>query len=397
METSARRDLPARWIVATLLIAAVLPITQTLLVAPALPAIRDTFAHNSGSQFLARLVLVAPGVAIIFTSFLVGYVADQIRTKTILVAGLVGYSFLGLAAFFAHSLPMLVIVRIGIGVAVAAIMTAVPLLIVASASGPAQARLFGWQASVVSAAGAVAPVLGGALASLDWRYIFLVSSIAVLLIPSALALPDSRSVGTDHGNKKAGSTQQVAVVVGLAFAGTLVIYLMVTQLAFHLGEVGNASPLHIGVLLAVPALASALSSAQYGRWRERYSFAQLATAGFALMCIGYMIIAQADTNWAISAGLMIAGLGFGFHVPNCRAWLVHCASSDARGRSIGLLTTAIYAAQFASSFVSEVLVFVSSSRGSFLIGAMCAGLIAVATLLFGRDHDERSRLRGVGT
>jgi MFS family permease len=231
------------------------------------------------------------------------------------------------------------------------------------------------------------PIVAGSLALVNWRLTFLVYLVAAALIVPAARLPGrpliGASPGTEAANFKLGPVLGIYALIGL---GTLTLWLLTIQLAFHLAGIGLASPVFAGLALGTPCLTGILIAALYDRVRQSLAFRSIAALAFALMGIGYGVISIAANVPLIVLGLLLAGLGFGLNQPNCAAWLLSLVATEVRGRADAGLTFAVCAGQLASPFVYQPLVTFTGSAASFaIISSMC--LMLAIVMLFRRHAD----------
>jgi len=369
-----------RWIMAVLLAASALPIMQAVLVAPALSSIHDSFNGVSNAKLLVRVVLVAPTISIIALAPLIGILADRLERTAILGSGLLVYALSALAASYAQNLEQLIAIRLIMGVSVAAIMICASLLIGSYFEGSDRPKAFGAQSATIGFSGAIFPVVGGALASASWRYVFVACAAALLLIPAAMRLPPSRARPAVRVNGELRFPNGLSILVcGLLLLGMLAMYLTTIQIAFHLSELGMPSPPLAGFAIGSASLSAAICALFYGWLRSELSFTQIAAISFAAIWIGYSIVGLASNVTLAFSGLVIAGCGFGLNLPNCMNWLLGNAPASLRGRASAALTMAMFAGQLLSPFAYDPLLAQFGSAVTFVItGSVC---FVVAVLL----------------
>ncbi len=151
-------------------------------------------------------------------------------------------------------------------------------------------------------------------------------------------------------------------------------------LPFYFHEVLGRPHLEVGLLMAAWPLGTGLIAPAAGFLSDRYSAAVLSAVGAAAMMAGllWLVLSPADaSNARIMAGMLVAGLGFGFfQTPNNRVLL----SSAPRHRSgaIGGLqaTTRVFGQSFGTALVA-IAFGMSLNHGPTLglvAAALCAGL-----------------------
>jgi MFS family permease len=109
---------------ATLLAAAMMTIMAGATIAPGLPGMLEQFKTVPGAELLVRLVITTTALAVAIAAPFAGLLADRIGRKPLLIFGLILYVIAGTSGAYLESLPLILIGRALLGVAVAAIMTA---------------------------------------------------------------------------------------------------------------------------------------------------------------------------------------------------------------------------------------------------------------------------------
>jgi MFS family permease len=329
---------------------------------------------------MARLLLVAPTIAIILVAPWVGYIADHLHKRHLLSGGLLVYAACGIIAYLFSTLEQIILVRLVMGVSLAVVVTISTVLVGDYFAGVERETVLGRQNAGRGIVGALFPIIGGAIALFDWRFIFLVNGLALALIVPAWRLPQSTEAGRSSGTSDF-RYRTALLIYSLSFFGALVLYLLTLQIGFHLTEMGIRSPVWPGIALGVASLSAAVCSLYYGRVRAWLSFASAAGIAFGLMALGYGLIAISATGTAAFVGLVFAGLGFGLNTPNCSAWLLSKVAAGARGKALGGLTTAFFLGQFASPFVYEPMVRFAGSGGTFFLIAVASLVVAAALIV----------------
>ena len=358
----------------TLLALSALPFIQATILAPALLAISQSFHTNPNATFLVRLLLVAPSAAIIVSAAGVGFVIDRTSKKLALTVALVVYAVCGIAAFLSETLELIIVTRFILGFSLSVLVTATTALVGDYFAGAERDSILGWQNALRGFANTAFPVVGALIGIVNWRLIFLVNLVSLLLIRPTLKLPTPAHA--QSGSYAKFSYRTIWKIYFLAFLGFLILYLLTLQIAFHLSEVGTKSLVWPGVALGIAALSAAACSTQYERLRRRLSFVNIAALAYILMSLGYGLIGASTSLAIIAVGLVLAGFGFGMNTPNCSAWLLKETPAGARGRALGGLTSAIFLGQIVSPFIYEPTVRYLGSAGAFLAVSIVSLLVA---------------------
>jgi len=173
-------------------------------------------------RFLPGFLLVAPSASIVLSAAGVGYIIDRTARKSSLLIGLVLYAICGVGAFASDSLELMVAFRFILGIPLSILVTANTTLIADYFTGAKRESALGWQNAARGLANTLSPVLGASIAVLNWRLVFLVTLISLLLVWPVLTLPKSPHVQAKTGEKF--SYRSVFGIYFLAFAGFLILY-----------------------------------------------------------------------------------------------------------------------------------------------------------------------------
>ncbi|MBC7807705.1 MAG: MFS transporter [Akkermansiaceae bacterium] len=383
--TTTSTERAESWGTRTILLAASsLTVMAGATIAPALPAIERHFAGTGGDiPLLTRLALTFPALFIAIFAPFAGSLADRYGRRRQLIIGIALYAIAGVSGFFATSLPMMLVGRALLGLAVAAIMTAATALIADYYTGPRRTAFLGLQAAFMSGGGVIFLAGGGYLAQIGWQYPFLVYLLSLLILPLAFLFafePEKKATAVLSGGAPvAASTVPMPLIVllyGNMLIMQIIFYMIPVQLPFHLEKLTGANPAESGQALALGTLAGAAMSFGFGKLRARFSNATLLSAFALLMGTGYIGIGLSPNYGAVLASLVVAGSGFGLLLPVTSVWLTSATPPALRGRIIGGLTTAVFAGQFLSPLITKPL------ADQFGIAATYVGA-GIITLCFG--------------
>ncbi|MEM9757264.1 MAG: MFS transporter, partial [Pseudomonadota bacterium] len=341
---------------------------------------------------LAGLVLSLPSLAIILTAGFFGWLSDKVDRRTLLPAAMVLYALGGASGLLASTMTEILAGRIVLGIGVAGVMTLVTKLAADLWAGADRARFLGWQAAAMSGGGIIFLLAGGSLAELTWRGPFAIYALALpLAVVVIRVLPGSPA--TTPNDQGAGQMPW-SFMVGLgavAFFGMVMFYVVPTRLPFLLTDIGVTAPTAAGVAIAGMTAAGMPGALLFGRIKQVLSHEAIFALSFALMAAGYGIISQAQSLPMVIAGTLTAGLGLGPLIPNQTTWLMSRIPVEVRGRAAGLLTTVVFAGQFASPLVAGVLATRMGMHEVFLVFAVLLGLSSAAMLTAGRYVGTRRK------
>jgi EmrB/QacA subfamily drug resistance transporter len=170
----------------------------------------------------AQLQWVVTGYTLTLAAFILvgGSLGDRLGRRRVYVWGIVGFAATSLLCAVAPSADMLVAARVLQGVA-GALLTPGSLAVIQASFRPAdRGRAIGTWAGIGAIAPALGPPLGGLLAEVSWRLVFLVNlPIAlVALVLTARYVPESRDPEASHGTDLVGAGLGVVALGGVTVA-----------------------------------------------------------------------------------------------------------------------------------------------------------------------------------
>lgn len=364
---------------AVLLLASTLPILGAVLLAPVLPLLEDTFAGTPGVAALVPVTLTIPALMIGLLAPFAGRIADLLGRKRLLVGALVTYSVFGLAPLLLDSLPLIVLTRVGVGVAEAAIMTCCTTLLADYWSGRQRDRVIGLQVVATTLSATLFFALGGALGEVSWRAPFwLYAAGVVLALPAALLLwQPARPAAERHDSLPPLPWRTLAFPCAVTLFGGISFYALIVELSYVLDDLGVQSVGTIGAVSAVASLATAAGGVTFGRIARRGP-AVLLPIAFGLIGIGLAVVGAAPAVPVVVVGGVIAGFGSGLLLPTLLTWALSGLSFDQRGRGTGRFTAALFLGEFFSPLLILAIAGVIGGIGG---GLVVLGVLAVIVAL----------------
>lgn len=146
----------------------------------------------------------------------IGRVADITCRKTVLVTGLVIFVACCIAAVFAVSIVMLLMVRIIQGIGAAMIFSTNTAILVSCFPADMRGRVLGYSIAATYTGLSAGPVIGGFLNhNLGWKSIFILTGVlgAVALAAAVLKLPSERAESSGRSPDAAGNIIFIAFII----------------------------------------------------------------------------------------------------------------------------------------------------------------------------------------
>jgi len=354
---------------------------------PILPDLADSFEVSRGSIGLVQAAVSVPGVLL---SALIGYLADRVGRRRVVLLALLIFSVFGVAGFFAQSFWALVILRFCQGVGTSGILGVGIVLIGDAFEGEARTRAMGFNLTGITAISMTGPIVSGLLATGGIFRPFLIFLIGFPLMAWASRMPSDRPTHT-----VAPPTKHMAAAIGaMRDSGTLRDYLglLTASLAavFILHGLGlTVTPLFLedefGVPVAVRGFILAsfqagiiLVAIRIGSLLTRYGTRRALTLAFWLMALGTAVAGLAPEAWVVAAGLGLAGIGFGLFVPQVQSFAASAGGDRYRGVTVLMWVTVVRSAQVLGPPTSSLLSDRIGTRAVFLIAAAGVALIAIS-------------------
>lgn len=360
-----------------------LPVLGAVLLAPVLPSMQGHFGDTAQARTLVPLSLTVPALMIALLAPFAGSVVDRFGRKRPLLVGLGIYAAFGTAPLWLDGLPAIVLSRVGVGVAEAAIMTCCTTLIADYFSGQERDRWLGLQTVFASLSATLFFALGGGLGAHSWRtpfWLYASSLVFAVLAAALLWQPQSSAENAARTTRTVLPPLPVRALLApclVSVLGGVVFYAPIVELPFVLDHAGvDAVP----VIGAITALASAATAAGAFTFRRvsNMGTATLLPIAFALAGAGLVTVGLGGSVPVIIVGAVIASGGTGLLLPTLLVWALAGLSFEQRGRGTGLWTAALFLGQFVCPLLVLALAAALGGLGAALVLLGAVALIAGA-------------------
>ncbi|MDP3340707.1 MFS transporter [Frigidibacter sp.] len=368
-----------------LMIAASLTVMTAATISPALPGLERQFPQTEANAFLVRMLVSAPSLAVVFIAPWCGMIADRVGRRRMLLAGLVLFILAGSAGLVLPTLPSILVSRLGLGVALAMIMTAQSALLGDYFSGGALQRVSSAQVSARNLGGLVFIFSAGLLATIGPRLPFAIYALPLLVLPYIWRVivepPRQFPSAQGYAVPVAGASQRrVLVLAGGQMAVTMLFFVMPTQLPFFLSASGYTSPAMTGTALGTLMLAGGVTALFYPRIRARIGNGGNWAVGFSLMAAGFAILVGGPAQAAVFLGCAAIGAGYALTIPGFVVLSLAATPPGRRGRTGALLTGSVFLGQVLSPVLSTPALAEWGWRSS---GLGLASILGGAAAIFG--------------
>ncbi len=334
---------------------------------PLLPDLADALGVDRGSIGVVQAAVSVPGVLL---SMLIGYLADRLGRRRVVLASLLIFATFGAAGFLARDYWALVGVRFLQGVGTSGILGLGIVLVGDLFEGKERTKVMGWNLTGVTVVNMVGPVASGTIGAGGVFRPFL-----IFLIGYPLAMWASRMPSDPTRNVESPLRHLASAVAMLRekrqladFLGVLVATVATTVLLHGFGY--TVAPLFLdsefgiesagrGLIIAAFQVGSVVAAVQIGRIRAKRTGSNVVTIAFWCMAAGAAVTAFAPAWWAVALGLGLGGVGFGLFIPLAQDRAATMGGTVYRGLMVLTWVTFVRIAQVigppTGSFTSEGL------------------------------------------
>lgn len=362
----------------TLGVAAILLMSSlTVMVGTAVtPAVAE-LGRVYGLGNYASWLITTPALGVVITTVLFGRMIDKKGPYWVAFLGLLCYGGFGVAGAYMPNVGTLLIDRVLLGAATAAIMNASVTFISAFFQGEKQLKILALQSMAMECGGVIYLSVSGMLADVSWRcpfYIYGLGFLAflglALFIPKVpAAAQDTEDLTGDTGAKAKGVP--IPLVLLISFLGMLMFFTAMVVLPLYLQNQLGYSPSFTGYYLAsidvVSVLAAGFSPQIVKRVQEKGCLT-IAFCSYGIAFLLYFLLGESLFLWIAAC---FVGIGFGFSTPLYNNLIVNKSTPSNKGLNISFCTMAMFAGQF----LSALLVSVLAAENLFLIASLIGFVI----------------------
>ena len=366
--------------ISTLGIAAILLMSSlTVMVGTAVtPAVAELGRVYQLGNYASWLI-TTPALGVVITTVLFGRIIDKKGPYWVAFIGLLCYGAFGIAGSFMPNVVALLLDRLLLGAATAAIMNASVTFISAFFQGEKQLKILALQSMAMECGGVVYLSISGMLADVSWRCPFYIYGLGFLaFLGLALFIPKVPAAAGTNAEPQAEDTKAkekgvpIPLVLLISFLGMLMFFTVMVVLPLYLQNQLGYSPSFTGYYLAsidvVSVLAAGFSPNVVKRVKEKGCLS-IAFCSYGIAFLLYFFFGKTMLLWAAA---LFVGIGFGFSTPLYNNLIVNKSTPSNKGLNISFCTMAMFAGQF----FSALLISVFSAERLFLVAALIGFVIA---------------------
>lgn len=354
----------------------VLMIMGANVVYPVLPVVADSLGIAKGQ---IGLVFTAFSLPAVFLAPLGGFLIDRRGRKQVLVVCLLLYGLAGASIVFVNGLLPLLALRFAQGVAYAAIMPLVVVLIGDTFTREQETTAQGVKVIFDRGTLLVLPAVAGALAAITWQLPFVLYAAAI-----PLALVAARWLREPMIQRHSNAPLYVREVLRAALRVRSFVVFSMSAMRFFL-EVSFFTyvPLFAldrlgvevakgGLLFTVYALGSIATASMVGTFARRFDRFAIVVAAFALQGVCLLTAASSMSVWMLGAAMLVFGLANGVISPAQKSLLTQSVDGSLRGGFVAADRIAQNTAKTIAPLIAGTVVVFASIPTMFELLAVIA-------------------------
>ena len=361
------------------------------LVAPGLPTIGRAFeAPEEQYGWILSVYTLAAAMSLPF----IGYFIDAVGRRKVGIYCLLIDGAAGLAIILAPSFSVLLLLRFIQGIGIAGLVPVAMTVIGDLFSDQRRLQLMGYLTGTISLGAVVIPTLGGILVSIDWRLVFAVYGLSlVLALFFFFKLPETSPNKNSEKKEHRSPFEYASSLFSVLKIGKIrnmmihslilyfLLYALVTFLPLYLTVQHGFDEIFTGLALSLQAIFSAFLAsrasfiARYIGWRRR------AALGFGLMALGFLLLPVWPINsYLVSLSFITYGIGMGLTSPTIYDRVTRISPEELTGSVISIFNTMKYVGTTLSPFLLGIALLFTELNTVFTGVGLTAGIWALFTI-----------------
>ena len=353
------------------------------IIIPILPKMETALAHDATDALLVKMVVAINGLAMAVGAPLGGYLADRIGRGVLLSWSMVIWAILGFSGYFIDDLKLMVGSRFLVGIVTSTAATVGVTMIGDIPDQAMRNKLIGLATTVMAGTGVVILPISGMLGDIHWRVPFF---LYLACLPLAMfAWTVMRNVGFRTARAPAVRAEGDPPfpwpwgIMLLAFLIGVISTANVTYMPFALRDLGATSSTQIATAISCKSAIIATMAALYGYGRSYMSVHMALAVALVMAAVGAFFVASAGSFLFGAVALLVWGVGMGWFSPSITTRATEAATTETRGRVIGLVKGVQFSASFPSVLLLEPVLRQGGPRAVLMV---CSGVAAVLAFYY---------------
>jgi len=355
-------------------------------ITPAFPTIAKHFNIYIKEIGLLITVFTIPGI---FLAPVLGMLADRLGRKTVLIPSLLLFSLAGAACAHTTDFNTLLIFRVLQGIGAAPLGSLNVTLIGDLFSGHKRATVMGYNASVLSIGTASYPAIGGALALINWHYIFYLPLFALPVAFFALYSLDTPKIEKNTNSK--AYFQSILKILG---ERSLISIFMINVLTFiilygayltflpsFLEDKFGADSFIIGIIMSLMSITTAIMASRLGYFSKKLKPKAIISLSSINYALALTVLSFANNYVMVITAIILFGVAHGLFIPTIQTLLAGFANKGERATIMSINSMVLRLGQSLGPITISIFFIANEFRWVFLAAAGFAILILIINFL----------------
>lgn len=344
-----------------------------------------------------QLTMTLPSIFIILMSFVIVRLLDKFTIKTLMLTGIAIYFIGVLGGAFSINLLMLLICRSILGIGLGIFTPLLSITISGYYKDASRTQMMGFMHSFDFLGGITGTVLGGFLATQNWRHVFYLALFAIpAFILVSLAFDNKKpQVATENSQKScSGKLTKRSLLYGSAmlFHG-LLFFKPALSLSSLYQQIGIDNPAYAGISVGCIYVGCFIAGLIFKSLRTQVKQFTLPIACI-LIAFSFLILGFSTSTSLIILGTVLAGLGGGIFAPMIFCRVPETVPIASISRSLTLVNTCLYLGMFLAPYGSVFVKNIGNGtwKFDFCVAAAIEFILAIVSyILSDKPGQKQSR------
>lgn len=349
-------------------------------ISPALGLIAKAFPEASPTMI--KLILTAPSLMIIPSSFLSSYLTTKIPKKTICLIGLVIYIMGGVGPQFVSSIAALLTLRLILGAGVGLVMPLSMTLINDYFEGKERTKMMGYNSAFSNVGGILTMLLAGWLATFSWRVPFNVYFLGLgIFILIFFFLPKEQVQRHNYENR--GKLPLAVVGYAVAMGGIMLAYYAIaTNIALYLEQSALGNAALAGTVVSFTTVGGMITSLLFVQIEVALK-QYIIPIMLSIMGIAFFILTVTHQLPLVILSVCFVGFGQGVLFPTLSLKALDQVPFTRADQAIALTSSFTFLGQFLSPIVLDGFAnLLGRARIRFQYGTLSVALLTTVVVSF---------------
>jgi len=327
--------------------------------APSIPQMAPLLGPGDEGALLAQTAMTIPGLGMLLMGPVVGWAAERLGYRPVLLAGFVIFTLTGLLGYFITSPWLLIGSRFLVGVGATAILTPSFALISYYFDASMRDRLLGLSNGASAITGIACSMIAGEMVKhFGWRMPYSLFAVTLVLLVAAFFvvtdLEGRRTAIKPPPAPPGGDKPPLAPLLGIYAIGLWMSINGTTpavQTPFLIVDRGFTDPRYVALLITSMAVGMIIASPLYGKLATKLNTRMLIAFVLGLFAVCNIMTGLFTPLAATIAGAAISGFAATFILPTCASYILTTLPPSTHGRAMGGLIGVLFLGSFINQFV----------------------------------------------